>query len=115
MALEAGEKVYISWGDVSELTRYLEAGYGGRIAFKMVIACPKGEKQLLQYWEAHWCDDALQERAISTRCLTRFPSVRGQSLAAALVGLLYQLDNILGKEAVWAEPQIAVKPRVGGH
>lgn len=115
MALETGEKVYISWGDVNTLTRWLEAGYGGRVKFVMVIASPKGEQELKQYWEAHWCDDALQERAISTRCLTRFPSIRGQSLAAALVGLLYQLDNVLSKEAVWAEPKTAVKPRVGGQ
>lgn len=104
---------FISWSDVHELTRYLEAGYGGRFKFVMTVACPRGEQFLKQYWEIKWCDNELEERAISARILARFPSLRGQSLAAALLGLLYQADAVLSQEGLWAEPTIAAAPRRG--
>lgn len=106
---------FITWSDVHELTRWLEHGYGGRFKFVMTVACPKGEQRLSQYWEVKWCDDALQERPLSQRVLARFPSLAGQSLAAALIGLLYQVDAVLSKESVWAEPGVAVKPRRATH
>lgn len=113
MPVSGEKKEYISWGDVHELARYLEAGYGGRFKFVMTVACPKGEQHLRQYWEVRWCDDALQERATQQRILARYPSAGAKTLAGALYGLLLAADSVLAEEAVWAEPTIAVKPRSG--
>lgn len=113
MAIIERERDYVTWADVNELTRYLEEGYGCRIAFKMTVACPKGEQYLKQYWELYWCDSALQERPLQQRVLGSFPTRSAKSLAALFLGLLYTLDNVLSQEAVWAEPTIAAKPRRG--
>lgn len=113
MPIVDGEKDFVSWSDVQELTRYLEEGYGRRFKFVMTVACPPGEQYLKQYWEIKVCDNAFQEVPTTTRILGRYPSIRGQSLAAALVGLLYTADNVCSQELLWAEPKIAAQPRRG--
>jgi hypothetical protein len=111
MPIVDGGKDYVAWADVEQLVRWLEDGYGGRLKFVMTYACPKGEQFYRQYWEVLWCDHALEERPTSQRILGRFPSLRGQSLPAALLGVLYQADSILAQTYLWAEPKVAAKPR----
>ena len=113
MAIIEQEKSYVTWGDVIELTRYLEEGYGGRVSFKMTVACPPGEQYLKQYWELYWCDNALQERPLQQRVLGSFPTRSAKSLAALFLGLLYTLDNVLSQQAIWAEPKLAARSRRG--
>ena len=113
MPVVDAKKEYISWGDVHELVRYLEAGYGGRFKFVMTVACPKGEQYLKQYWELKWCDDALQERPTKQRVLARFPNAGSKTLAGCFYGLLLAADSVLVETYLWSEPSIAVKPRSG--
>lgn len=111
MPSERPQREFVTWGDVHEMVRWLEAGYGCRFKFAMVVACPKGEQWPRQYWELYWCDNALQERALPQRLLVRFPDAGAKSLAAALLGLLWRADNVLAEVAVWTEPKMAVRPR----
>lgn len=113
MPVVDAKKEYISWGDVHELTRYLEAGYGGRFKFVMTVACPKGEQYLKQYWELKWCNDALEERPTQQRILARFPNAGSKTLAGCFYGLLLAADGVLAETYLWAEPTVAVKPRSG--
>lgn len=104
-------KDFITWQDLMTEVRWLERGYVGRILFKMVVACPKGEQFDKLCFELHWCDDALQERPLPYRILARFPNARSKSLAAALIGLCWELDNALSESTPWVEPTIGVAPR----
>ncbi len=113
MSFQDDAKDYVSWSDVHEAVRYVEAGFGVRLKFVMTVACPKGEQWLLQYYEIHICDSELRECAMQERVLGSFPSRGHKSLAACLLGLVYKADSLLSQTKPWTEPTIAAKPRRG--
>jgi len=109
------KREYVSWLDVSEHVRWFEAGYGGRIKFVMVIACPKGEQYPRQYWEIYWCTPELEQVALPQRILGKFPSDEHATLAGLFLRMLYNLDALLTEHWQWAEPTIAAKPRAAAQ
>lgn len=108
------KREYVSWQDVAEHVRWFEAGYGGRLAFKMVVACPAGEQKLKQYWELYFCDDKLEPVALPQRILGSFPTTEHATLAGLFLNMLYRMDALLTEHWQWAEPTFAAKPRVAG-
>ena len=104
---------YISWADVHDMVRFLEAGFGFRLKFIMVIACPKGEQLVKQYWELLVCDSNLEQQAQPRRILARYPNAGSRSLSALFLGLLYEVENMWAEGHLWAEPMIGRRPSVG--
>lgn len=111
MAATKESQQYVKWDDVIIWMRWLEQGYGGRVMFRVVQACPKGEQYPRLYWEAYLCDDELNPRALPGRALGRFPSEASRTVPGMLLGMLMALDNAASQALVWTEPKIAAKPR----
>lgn len=114
MAATKESQQYVKWEDVILWMRWLESGYGSRVMFKVVQACPKGEQYPRLYWEAYLTDDALQPRELGERVLGRFPTPASRTMPGMLLGMLMQLDNVASKTLVWTEPTVAAKPAGAG-
>lgn len=111
MAQQDERRQFVTWDDVIIQMRWLEAGYGRRVRFTVVQACPKGEQYPRLYWEAYLCDEALTACALPGRALGRFPTPASKTVPGMLLGMLYQLDNIASQALVWTEPTVAQPPR----
>ena len=102
---------YVSWSDVMETWRYLEAGYNVTIVLSTVCNCPQGHQYSSLCNDLYVFEKSEEPVPLPRRISRRYPTVGRETMPGLLLGLLYELDAALSEVRVFAESPIAVKPR----
>lgn len=104
MARNPETKGFVSWTDCMSVWNWFEWGFAVKIELKVHVACPPGEMYHKMYYELVVRDNDGQAVPLPSRVLGSFPSSKHQTVPGLLLGMLYVLEERLGRVRVWTEP-----------